>query len=112
MSLWLLCLLDQLLGGTRGEIDFVEMPSHLMEYMAWDARILKLFAKHWETGETISDALITKLRGSKNLFFGLDVLIQLKQALLDQRLHGPKTVLTISHNIYHLFVSLIAGRVQ
>src|SRR3546814_15681248 len=41
----------QHLSGTRGSTDFVEIPSHLMEYFARDRRILKRFAKDATTGK-------------------------------------------------------------
>jgi intermediate peptidase len=37
-------------SGTRTNVDFVELPSHLFEYFAWDERVLGKFARHHATG--------------------------------------------------------------
>jgi intermediate peptidase len=61
--------------GRAGVAD-VQVPSHLMEYFAWDARVLRTFAKHHSTGEPIPEGLVSKLRQSKTMFSALDMEMQ------------------------------------
>jgi peptidyl-dipeptidase Dcp len=49
------------LSGTNVSRDFVELPSQIMEHWASEPSVLKMYAKHWQTGEVIPDALIAKL---------------------------------------------------
>jgi len=41
--------------------DFVELPSQIMEHWATEPEVLKMYAKHYQTGEVIPDDLIAKL---------------------------------------------------
>ncbi len=41
--------------------DFVELPSQVMENWAAEPEVMKVYAKHYKTGEPIPDALIDKL---------------------------------------------------
>ena len=50
------------LAGTNVSRDFVELPSQLFEHWALTKPILSQFARHYETGEAIPDALIDKIR--------------------------------------------------
>ena len=54
------------LCGTSVDHDFVELPSQIMENWAFEADYLKPFARHYKTGEEISDELIGKIVASKN----------------------------------------------
>ncbi|XP_006821288.1 mitochondrial intermediate peptidase-like, partial [Saccoglossus kowalevskii] len=74
--------------GTRCATDFAEVPSVLMEYFANDYRVLKLFAKHYKTGETIPEELITKLCSSKKMFAACELEQQVYYSILDQIYHG------------------------
>jgi peptidyl-dipeptidase Dcp len=50
------------LGGTSVPRDFVELPSQIMENWAGDPEVIKTYAKHYQTGEPIPQALIDKIR--------------------------------------------------
>ncbi|MEF9931249.1 MAG: M3 family metallopeptidase, partial [Bacteroidales bacterium] len=49
------------LSGTNVTIDFVELPSQIMENWAIEEAFLDSFAKHYQTGEVISKELINKI---------------------------------------------------
>jgi len=74
-------------AGTSVERDFVEMPSQIMEHWAWDKASLSRFAAHYQTGETIPEALVDKMLAVKKLGSGLDIQQQLFYASLDMTLH-------------------------
>ena len=48
-------------GGIRTESDFIEAPSQMLEEWMHDPKTLKIFAKHYETGETVPDSLLAKM---------------------------------------------------
>lgn len=76
--------------GTRCSTDFAEVPSVLMEYFAADPRVLKTFAKHFQTKETIPDEMLQRLCGSKHLFMASETQLQIFYSALDQKYHeGP-----------------------
>jgi peptidyl-dipeptidase Dcp len=55
-------------GSYRGAAgtprDFVELPSQVMENWATEPQVLKMYAKHHITGETMPDALIDKIQAA------------------------------------------------
>ncbi|MBD5234404.1 MAG: M3 family metallopeptidase [Bacteroidales bacterium] len=51
-------------AGTNVDRDFVELPSQIHEHWALEPELLRTYAKHWQTGEVIPDALIEKLEAS------------------------------------------------
>ncbi len=57
-------------SGTRTERDFVEAPSQMLEEWVWNKETLRLFATN-TSGETMPDALIDKLRASRDFGLGL-----------------------------------------
>lgn len=67
--------------------DFVELPSKLNEYWVWDPQVLKSFAKHYETGETIPDALLDKLIAARRFQIATGKIYQLGSARLDMLMH-------------------------
>ena len=70
-----LCLLKLILMaelGTRGPMDVVEIPSHLMEHLVRDGRVLHMFARHATTGESIPQAVVSTLSRRRAMFASLD----------------------------------------
>ncbi|MCK9411201.1 MAG: M3 family metallopeptidase [Prolixibacteraceae bacterium] len=49
------------LSGTSVSRDFVELPSQVMEHWAVEPEVLKMYAKHYKTGEVIPQALVEKI---------------------------------------------------
>jgi len=78
----------QHLAGTRGAMDFVETPSHLLEQYVWDPSFLSLLARHYETGDPIPTDLIAKLVQSRNDLRCVDIQTQILYAKFDQALFG------------------------
>lgn len=76
------------LSGTNVFWDFVELPSQLMENWCYEKECLDLFAKHYETNETINSELIQKIVDSSNFQSGLATLRQIGFGLLDMAWHS------------------------
>jgi peptidyl-dipeptidase Dcp len=75
------------LSGTNVPRDFVELPSQFMENWASEPQILRMFAKHYETGAVIPDELIEKIRVSRHFNQGFATVEYLSAALLDLAYH-------------------------
>ncbi|OCC22847.1 dipeptidyl carboxypeptidase II [Croceicoccus estronivorus] len=77
-------------SGTNTARDFVEFPSQFNENFASQPAILSHYAKHYQTGETIPDALVEKIdRASKfNQGYALGEVVA--AALLDMKWHALK----------------------
>jgi oligopeptidase A len=79
------------ISGTNGvEWDAVEFPSQFLENFAFEPLFLKSFAKHYQTGETLSDEMISKLIGAKNFQSALFMVRQLEFSIFDFKLHMKK----------------------
>jgi peptidyl-dipeptidase Dcp len=50
------------LAGTNVPRDFVELPSQIMENWAGDPEVIKVYAKHYKTGEPIPQTLVEKIK--------------------------------------------------
>lgn len=75
------------LSGTSVKWDFVELPSQFLENYCYEPEFLKTFAKHYQTGEVLSDEKIKKINESKNFMEGYQTLRQLGLGLLDMAYH-------------------------
>ncbi len=79
------------LSGTSVARDFVEMPSQVMENWAFEPEVLDVYAKHYETGERIPQALIEKLEKSKHFNQGFASTEYLAASILDLDWHTLET---------------------
>ncbi len=75
-------------SGTNVDRDFVELPSQIMEHWAMEPEVLKVYAKHYQTGEVIPDALIEKLVASGKFNQGFASTELVGAALLDLEWHS------------------------
>lgn len=67
--------------------DVVEFPSQFLENFAYEEAILKRFGFHYKTGEPISNALMEKIKETKNFQAALGILRQVELSLFDFMLH-------------------------
>lgn len=74
---------------TAGEVprDFVELPSQVMENWAGEPEVLRMYAKHYQTGEVIPDALIDKLTNSSHFNQGFTTVEYIAASILDLDYH-------------------------
>ncbi len=82
------------LSGTSVPTDFVELPSQIMENWAAEPEVLKMYAKHYKTGEVIPDALIQKLQESATFDQGFATVEYLAASYLDLNYHSLEKPLT------------------
>ena len=75
-------------SGINGvDWDVVEFPSQFLENFAYEKDVLKIFAKHHITKETLSNEMIEKLIKAKNFQSALMTLRQLEFAIFDFKAH-------------------------
>lgn len=110
----------QTIAGTRCAADFAELPSILMEYFALDPSVLRLYARHWETGTPISEQQALALKRIQAHQTERDAIwhneTQILMSLLDQNLHSESVVDAIAagrfdstaayHRIWNTYGSL------
>jgi peptidyl-dipeptidase Dcp len=75
------------LAGTSVSRDFVELPSQILEHWAFHPEVIKLYAKHYQTGEVIPDELIEKINRAANFNMGFNTTEIVAAALLDMNYH-------------------------
>lgn len=79
-------------AGTSVSRDFVELPSQIYEHWAFHPEVLKLYAKHYETGETIPDELIRKIEAASKFNMGFITTEFIAAAMLDMDYHTQTEV--------------------
>jgi peptidyl-dipeptidase Dcp len=76
-----------LLAGTNVAHDFVEFPSQLYERWLTRPETLRRFARHHETDEPMSEALIERLNAAQRFDQGFAAVEYAASALVDMELH-------------------------
>lgn len=74
-------------AGTNVDRDFVELCSQLNEHFLMEPELLRLYARHYQTGEVIPDELVKKLDDSGKFNQGFNTVELVGAALLDIEWH-------------------------
>ena len=78
------------LAGTNVPRDFVELPSQVMENWCRHPQVMKMYAKHYKTGEAIPDELIKKIEAAATYGQGFMTTELLAASLLDMDYYSIK----------------------
>ena len=78
------------LSGTSVTRDYVEFPSQMMENWAREPEVMRTFAKHYKTGETIPDDLLKKISAAGTFNEGFATTEYVAAAHLDMAYHTSK----------------------
>jgi peptidyl-dipeptidase Dcp len=70
--------------------DFVELPSQVMEHWVLEPEVLKVYAKHYRTGEIIPENLVKKIENSSKYGQGFATAEYLQASFLDMDYHVLK----------------------
>lgn len=79
------------MAGTSTPRDFVEFPSQVMENWMGEPEVLRLFAKHYETGEPIPQEYIDKIEASSKFNQGFSTVEYMAASYLDMAYHTMDT---------------------
>lgn len=74
-------------AGTSTKIDFVELPSQMLEYWLEDHAIIKNLSKHYQTGAQLPDEIAEQIKAVEQCYSGFDVRAQIIYALLSLTCH-------------------------
>ena len=77
----------QSLAGTQTPRDFVEFPSQIMENWMREPEVLRIFAKHYQTGEEIPQSTIDKIGASSKFNQGFATIEYMAAVYLDMAYH-------------------------
>lgn len=72
--------------------DFVELPSQIMEHWAFEPEVLKVYAKHYQTGEVMPQELVDRMVKSGKYGQGFATTEYLAASLLDMDYHVLKEI--------------------
>ncbi|HLT71656.1 MAG TPA: M3 family metallopeptidase [Cyclobacteriaceae bacterium] len=74
-------------SGTSVARDFVEAPSQIFENWIWNYESVKLFGKHYQTGDALPKELFDKMVAAKNVGSGLNTETQIFYGMVDMTFH-------------------------
>ncbi len=76
------------LSGTNTPNDFVEFPSQVMENWTGEPEVLRMFARHYQTGEPIPDELVAKIQAASKFNQGFATVEYMAASYLDMAWHS------------------------
>ncbi len=82
--------------------DFVELPSQIMENWVFEPEMLKLYARHYKTGEVIPQVLIDKITKSEKFNQGFITVEYLAACFLDMDWHMLTTTIPMESNAFEV----------
>ena len=83
------------IAGTNVATDFVELPSQLYEHWLEQPDVLRRFARHYQTGEPMPEALLQRLIAARNFDQGFGTVEYVASAIVDLDFHSmavPETI--------------------
>jgi len=83
------------ISGTNVATDFVELPSQLYEHWLEQPDVLRRFARHYRTGEPMSEELLQRLVGARNFNQGFATVEYVASAIVDLDFHSLAVPATI-----------------
>jgi len=82
-------------SGINGiEWDAVEWSSQFLESLVYDKQILKMFSKHYKTGEPLPDEMVDKMVENKNFHSAWKMIGQTIYSLFDMEIHSSNIPMT------------------
>jgi peptidyl-dipeptidase Dcp len=80
---------DGLYDRTCGNVphDYVELPSQIMENWVAEPEVIRMYAKHYQTGEVMPDSLIEKIENSALFNQGFMTTELIAASILDMKFH-------------------------
>ena len=85
---------DGLYDRTCGNVphDYVELPSQIMENWVAEPEVIRMYAKHYQTGEIMPDSLIAKIENSALFNQGFMTTELIAASILDMKFHEITSV--------------------
>ena len=80
---------DGLYDRTCGSVprDYVELPSQIMENWVAEPEVIRMYAKHYKTGDVMPDSLIDKIENSALFNQGFNTTELIAASILDMKYH-------------------------
>ena len=76
------------IAGTSVATDFVELPSQLYEHWLEQPQVLRRFARHYQTGESMPEELLQRLVAARNFNKGFGTVEYISSAIVDLDFHS------------------------
>ncbi|MGP1446099.1 MAG: M3 family metallopeptidase [Candidatus Limimorpha sp.] len=80
--------------------DYVELPSQIMENWVSEPEVIRMYAKHYQTGEAMPDSLIAKIENSALFNQGFNTVELIAASILDMKFHELTDTTDIDVNAF------------